>query len=339
MLEWKLKRILKKLDGKEYVEFNSKIFGQKYRIIVMNHDKENGININSILAIPCSNDFSEKLVMESNNDFTNMREMQLKHGLTLLKRIVSLTDQKPGPILIPLIPEHKDGQSLQHLSRDSFDIPKEKLEYRIDIQVAKTIEKAKKIIKSKTNKEINEKIFLNGYSCSGVFAQRFALLYPELIDTLCVGGASGSIPIPSTEFDYPIGIGNYKTLMGKDFDFEKYSQIKFRYYVGEFEDKRKSDEYKDENGEPAPMHDMSYNAISVPKQVGEKQRQMLGKNLFERIENTLKLLTKITDIDHTIIKGRSHNNKSGIGVNELGDAYVRKSYEESLKRERDKVIL
>ena len=52
--------------------------------------------------------------------------------------------------------------------------------------------------------KVNDKIFLNGYSSSGYFAQRFSLIHPELIDTACIGGSSGSIPIPNTDLDdYP----------------------------------------------------------------------------------------------------------------------------------------
>ena len=54
-----------------------------------------------------------------------------------------------------------------------------------------------------------DRIFLNGYSSSGVFAQRFALLHPEIVETACIGGASGSIPIPTEKIAYPIGIANY----------------------------------------------------------------------------------------------------------------------------------
>ena len=33
--------------------------------------------------------------------------------------------------------------------------------------------------------KVNDKIFLNGYSSSAVFAQRFSLIHPEIIETAC----------------------------------------------------------------------------------------------------------------------------------------------------------
>ena len=63
---------------------------------------------------------------------------------------------------------------------------------------------AREKIKQLSGKKVSDKIFLNGYSASGVFAQRFALIYPEVIDNCLVGGAAGTIPIPSDDLEYPL---------------------------------------------------------------------------------------------------------------------------------------
>lgn len=51
----------------------------------------------------------------------------------------------------------------------------------------------------------------------------------------CIGGRIESIPVLYEEFDYPLGIKNYKTLFNKKFDFEEYKKIRFIYYVGSLE--------------------------------------------------------------------------------------------------------
>ena len=176
----------------------------------------------------------------------------------------------------------------------------------------------------------NEKIFLNGYSSSGVFAQRFAPLHPEIVDTLCVGGASGSIPTPITELRYPLGVADYYDITGKPFDFETYSQIKFRYYVGSLEDPRKASNRYDENGSFAPMHDMSYFDRSCPPVIGAEQRKMFGINILERSTKQIQLMTAMgLDIEQIIFENRTHNNSNGIGVNELGDEFVNSTYQQS----------
>ena len=166
-----------------------------------------------------------------------------------------------------------------------------------------------------------------GILLQAFFAQRFAMLHPEVIDTLCVGGASGSIPVPIMEFDYPIGIKNFETITGKKFSLDHYKQIKFRYYVGALEDKRKRLDSYDEDNNPVPMHDMSYFERSVPFLVGQKQRDVFGRNLFERSINEISFMKKMNiDIEQVIFKNRTHNNYNGIGVNELADRFISKTY-------------
>ena len=159
-----------------------------------------------------------------------------------------------------------------------------------------------------------------------------------MIDTVCIGGASGSIPVPSDDLDYPLGVKDYEELMGKKFDFEQYKDIKFRYYVGEYETFKKSNCRYDDNGEFAPMHDMSYFNRSVPVDVGKKQRELFGKDMFERANRTVQVLKSLgLNIEHHIIKGRGHNNyKDIVGVNELGDRFIIDSYREYIEENKNK---
>jgi len=107
----------------------------------------------------------------------------------------------------------------------------------------------------------------------------------------CIGGAIGSIPVPSRGIRYPIGIEDFEKSFGKKFDMNSYSKIKFRYYVGELEDAMKADNRVDD-GMPAPIHDMSYFDKSVPTEIGRKQRDVLGKDIFARAHKTIEILKK-----------------------------------------------
>ena len=169
---------------------------------------------------------------------------------------------------------------------------------------------------------LNDKIFLNGYSSSGCFAQRFSLIHPELIDTACIGGASGSIPIPNLDLDYPLGIKNYEELFGKKFDIEEYKKITFNYYVGSLECETKSSDRTDENGNLAPMHDMSYFDRSVPTDVGKSYRKSLGKDMFERAKNILKILENSgINISHTVIPNTAHNDREAFKLAQKNPLY------------------
>ena len=331
-----------RLDGKNLLKskssfcFDYNIEDKEYRVEIVYPSATSNYKNPYILVLPKQINDNSLLAVEVNNLETENEEQLINNGLLTAYHLTVNLKEYNNPILIPIIPSVRNGVPYyQQLSRECFFIPSDNSLYRIDLQVLNIINEVKQKISNIA--KINEKIFLNGYSSSGVFAQRFALLHPEIIDTLCVGGASGSIPIPTEKLEYPIGIADYESLTDKPFDLESYSKIKFRYYVGELEIQNKSDSRFDDFGQPASKHDMSYFDRSVPTTVGKKQRDMFGKNLFERAINEISLMREIgLDIEQTIFENRTHNNSSGLGVNELGDDFVSKTYQQSIISSRIK---
>ena len=282
-----LKYVSSNLTNGKDVELKYQKNETLYKIKFLAADTSKGINIPSIIAIPLSDKVNDQIVLESNNLESDNLEKIIEQGLQTELRLLRLTSDYPSPIVVPLIPSYKDYPYLQQLSKECFDISSDDKNYRIDEQVVRIIDYTKQIIEKESGVIVQDKIFLNGYSCSGVFAQRFALLHPEIIETACIGGASGSIPIPTDRVPYPIGTSDCESLIGNKFDFNNYSKIKFRYYVGELETQNKSDSRLDEVGNPAPMHDMSYFNRSVPEDIGKLQRDILGRELFHRSKNTV----------------------------------------------------
>lgn len=326
-----IKYVSNELVNEKDIEIESVLNGVPYKIMFLAIDSDNGINIPSILAIPLSNEVNNQIVVEANNLESEDSKKTLEQGIQTGYRLACLTRDLPALIIIPLIPSHKNYPYLQQLSIECFDIPKGDKNYRIDEQVVRIINKSKVILKNEVGLTASDKIFLNGYSSSGVFAQRFALLHPDVVETACIGGTSGSIPVPTKDLSYPLGIADYEQLTGKEFDFENYSKIKFRYYVGELETQNKSNTRVDDFGNLAPMHDMSYFNRSVPVDVGKKQREIFGKDMFSRAKRTIQVLKSLgIDIQHEIILGRGHNNTDGIGVNELGDKIISDTYKNTI---------
>lgn len=332
------KKIENELFNGKDSEMDYIINGIKYRIKFISYDYEKGINISSIVAVPLTENISKNMIFEANNMESEKNSDILSQGIDTLRRLSILTQEEPGIIVVPLIPSYKDAPYFQQLSKECFDLPKDDLLYRVDEQIVRMIAKTKNMVLNEFGINLDNKIFLNGYSSSGVFAQRFSLLHPEMIDTVCIGGASGSIPVPSDDLDYPLGVKDYEELMGKKFDFEQYKDIKFRYYVGEYETFKKSNCRYDDNGEFAPMHDMSYFNRSVPVDVGKNQRELFGKDMFERANRTVQVLKSLgLNIEHHIIKGRGHNNyKDIVGVNELGDRFITDSYREFIEENKNR---
>lgn len=323
--------VSKQLCNNRNLVFDDKIYGTEYKIMFLAPDADNDINIPSILAIPKTRNFNNQIILEANNLENGNLEKVVEQASHTSIRLMQTTKNFPCPIVVPIIPSYKDYPYLQQLSRECFDIPSSDKNYRIDNQVVTIINKAKEIVKTEKGIDVKDKIFLNGYSSSACFAQRFALLHPDIIEIACLGGASGSIPVPTKDFDYPIGVADFQQLTGKAFDFDSYSKIRFRYYVGEFETERKSDNRFDDFGSPAPMHDMSYFDRSVPNVVGKKQRSVLGTKLFNRANNSVCINQNLgIDISHEIILGREHSNINGNGVCELGDKFVRETYKSTI---------
>ena len=323
------------LEHGKNVELEYRIGEVLYKIKFLAADTSNGINIPSIFAIPLSDNINNQLVVESNNLESEDLQKIIEQGIQTGIRLAKLTNNLPSPIVIPLIPSHKDYPYLQQLSKECFNLSDNDRNYRLDEQVVKIINYAKFLLEREKGLVAKKRIFLNGYSSSGVFAQRFALLHPNIVETVCIGGASGSIPIPTEQIAYPLGIADYESLIGKKFDLDSYLKIKFRYYVGEFELQNKTDSRFDDFGKPAPMHDMSYFDRSVPIDVGKSQRNILGTEMFYRAKKTVQLLQNLgIDVQHKIISGRGHDNKNGVGVNELGDKYISDTYKSTVEGQK-----
>lgn len=315
-------------------EFTYTNEGKEYMVQIVYPNDNSNYNIPYILVLPKEMKEDSFLAVETNNLETENNEDLLNSGLLTAHKLAQQLKENDNPILIPIIPSVKNGiPYYQQLSKECFSIPSNHPFYRIDLQVLNIINEVKHNISHRVN--IKDKVFLNGYSASGVFAQRFALLHPEIVDTLCVGGASGSIPIPGSELEYPLGVSDYSDIVGKTFNLESYLQIKFRYYIGSLETERKSFERYDENGNFAPMHDMSYFDRSVPASVGMKQRIIFGTDIFERSNKQILLMNQMgVDINQRVFEGRVHNNYNGIGVNELGDEYVNYIYNQSVTQNK-----
>lgn len=317
-----MKKILQ-IDENGKIEPYTNESGVTYRgLIVMDRT-----NLQYALVYPENMQDDKQLIVESlnkNPEDRNIKDIsdQEVRGTLAASLTARIEWSKDAPILMPIVPHDKTyAPYYQQLSRDCFtDELAGKREFeRIDLQYLECIQDAKDSLRQLTGKRVPDKVFINGYSSSGVFAQRFALIHPEIVDKCCVGGSTGSIPIPESNIGYPVGIADFKELFGKEFNEEAYKSIDFAYYVGEHEASNPAEWDIEENpiekGKSqlrAPMHDMSYHGHSTPKDIGEKQRETYGRSLNDRFKNSVQYYRdngyKIVDL---IYKGVGHNNIFG----------------------------
>lgn len=281
-----------------------------------------------ILCIPKNLSEINMLYIETNNE-ENPKDLEISAERTTIN-ILNLMNGSgnKSPIFIPILPTNGiNGRPyFQQLSYECFDEGLQVEQQRIDLQLVHAISDVKSKFYEITGKILEDKVFMHGYSASGVFAQRFALAHPEMIGELCVGGAIGSIPMPMADYngiklDYPAGTNNYEKLFGKPFNIDAYKQIKFRYYVAERESERLSQSRIKEDGTPAPMHDMSYMDRSMPSQVAQNHRNAFGIDMNERWRNQLSLYRQMGfDVSaHEPYKGVMHNEIRNLAFKYIDD--------------------
>lgn len=111
---------------------------------------------------------------------------------------------------------------------------------RIDKQFANMINNAKNVLTS-MGFDVTKKVIMTGFSASSKFAQRFALLFPELVSCVIAGGMSAVPCLPVKELNgevlnFPLGINDYQELMKKPFDIKTYNNIKQYLFMGNLDE-------------------------------------------------------------------------------------------------------
>ena len=99
------------------------------------------------------------------------------------------------------------------------------------------MEDARKRLKEMGYK-MQPKVLMAGFSSSGVFANRFALLHPELVKAYTAGGINGLLMMPFSKWNmeplnYPLGTADYLEITGKPFNFEAFKNVHQFLYMGD----------------------------------------------------------------------------------------------------------
>lgn len=144
-------------------------------------------------------------------------------------------------LLVPaFIRPSQDWHIYTHaLDRDALTTKREDLS-RIDLQLLAMIDEARAIIKEE-GIDSNEKFLLQGFSASGMFANRFTILHPERILAAAFGSPGGWPVAPVKNYKgvllpYPAGIGDLDVLTGKAFDSVTYVGIPQLIILGSADD-------------------------------------------------------------------------------------------------------
>lgn len=220
------------LTDKDYVRIdaNSKAgFGYPYYLYVPPEVKNdpNKKAVQTILVLPNN---TGKL----DDDFA-IHEADVKRRMAGAGAIASALKIA---VLMPVFPRPKsDWQIYTHaLDRDSMVT--DKREYRrLDLQLVAMIDDARTRLK-KDGLNFDKRILINGFSASGMFANRFTFLHPNRVKAAAIGSPGGWPIAPVEKFKdkvlrYPIGVADLKTVSGKKLDLKTLRKVALFIFLGD----------------------------------------------------------------------------------------------------------
>ena len=142
------------------------------------------------------------------------------------------------PLLVPTFPRPATEWLVytHALDRDSLVTAISGL-HRIDLQLIAMVKDAQQRL-SAMGYRVSERIFMNGYSASGSFTNRFTLLHPEIVQAAAIGSPGGWPTVPVSEWEqttlrYPVGIADLASLVGTGFDVDTFRMVPQYVYVGD----------------------------------------------------------------------------------------------------------
>ena len=143
------------------------------------------------------------------------------------------------PLLMPVFPRPGGTLYTHALDRETLLIQEGDLK-RIDLQLIAMISHAQKLLRH-NNVKVNEKVFMNGFSASGTFTNRFAILHPTVVRAVATGGINCIPTFPTdrwneTTMRYPVGMSDIKEIAGIDFDEAAYKRVSQYIYMGALDD-------------------------------------------------------------------------------------------------------
>lgn len=217
-------------------------------LIIVPKDPGKGFNNDYILFIPKGTPLKKKiyLLVEPNNtgQVSDSIEVHKKHAIDLASVSSvgnNVSTELRIPLLVPVFPRPA-SQELMYTHALDRDVMLEKSPElkRLDLQLLKMIDDAQNILIA-MNILVDPKIFMNGFSASGTFTNRFSFIHPEKIKALAIGGFNGELLLPldelnGAELNYPIGLHDFSQLFGNAFDLDKYISIPQFIYMGKLDD-------------------------------------------------------------------------------------------------------
>lgn len=217
-------------------------------LLVVKKNPKKGFYNDYILFIPKGTPLNKKifLLVEPNNTgkISDSIEVHKKYAIDLASVSSvgnNISTELKIPLLVPIFPRPA-SQPLMYTHALDRDVMLEKTSAlkRLDLQLLQMITDAQSILTA-MNILVAPKFFMNGFSASATFTNRFSFIHPGKIQALAIGGFNGELMLPRKEINgikinYPLGTNDFPGLFGKNFDTSTYRSIPQFIYMGKLDD-------------------------------------------------------------------------------------------------------
>jgi len=174
------------------------------------------------------------LVVPINTGFvTEDVELLRVAGSCEVARQTRLAERLGARLLVPLFPRpaapgEAENLYLHALTRASLETAVEAVR-RVDLQLLAMIDD--------TRGDLDPRVFLWGFSASGSFVNRFAMLHPERVAAVACGSPGGWPLAPVAEVDgeplpYPVGLAGVAERVGKPVDRAALRRVAWFFFLG-----------------------------------------------------------------------------------------------------------
>jgi pimeloyl-ACP methyl ester carboxylesterase len=219
----------------------------KWTLEIVQANPAAGFNFPYVLRTPADGGVPERryLIVESNNTGA---DDDFEHHLAGARSFAigpgigpTVAHELGTPLLVPIFPRSKEEWWIytHALDRDTMLLGAEP-RHRLDLQLLNMVEDARLRLQEQ-DIVLRERFVLVGFSASGTFSNRFALLHPDKLAAV-VSGAVNSFPmlpvdsVDGEPFRYPLGVADLEEIAGDGFDVEAWRRLPQMIFMGAIDD-------------------------------------------------------------------------------------------------------
>jgi dienelactone hydrolase len=195
-----------------------------------------------ILYVPKSPRAEHLLVVPNNTGFTTADLALVRASASCeVRRQAALAEKIGAPLLVPLFPRPEapgedDNLYLHALTRAAMTADASALK-RVDVQLLAMADDARRVLAAK-GIAVDGRLLLSGFSASGSFVNRFAVLHPARALAVACGSPGGWPIAPVADaggeaLPYPVGVADVAALTGEAVDARALKRVAWFFYLGE----------------------------------------------------------------------------------------------------------